>query len=371
MKKVLYTATVLSHICQFHLPYIKMLKEKGYEVHVASRDNLAEKNGLELKYADKFIPVPFSSMPIKLQNLKAYKTLKKQLSEEFYDLIVCNTPTGGVITRLAARKSRKKGTKVVYIAHGFHFYEGASKKNWLLYYPIEKILAKKCDVLITITKEDYKRARDKFKTEVMRIHGVGVDGERHFPVPNEQKLELRKELGISENDFVCLCVGELNANKNQRFLVENFPKIKEEIKNAKLLIAGNGGTREELEEQIKELGLEDSVRLVGYQPKIEYFVRACDLLLSASKREGLPFNVVEAMLTKRPVVVSENRGHRELVKDGITGFMTNDAEKFVHSIIALHDDKELYNLITEKAYERAQRYTISSVKEEITDVLMV
>ena len=144
MKKVLYTATVLSHICQFHLPYLKMLKEQGYEVHVCARDNLAEKNGLELKYADKFINAPFSRSPKSKKNLQALKELKQLFKEVYYDLVICNTPMGGIVTRIAAKKTRKKGTKVVYMAHGFHFYKGASKKSWMVFYPIEKHFAKRC-----------------------------------------------------------------------------------------------------------------------------------------------------------------------------------------------------------------------------------
>lgn len=369
MKKVLYTATVLSHICQFHLPYLKEFKEKGYEVHVAAKNNLAEKNGLELKYADKFIEMPFSRSPKSLQNLKALKQLKQLLKEEYYDLIVCNTPMGGIITRMAAKKTRKKGTKVVYMAHGFHFYKGASKKSWMVFYPIEKHFAKKCDTVITITDEDYRLASKKFKTNVIRMHGAGVDGERYYFVEELEKIALRQELGLKKEDFVCLSVGELNQNKNQKQLISLVPILKERIPNFKLLIAGNGKTKEELESQIKELGIENEVALIGYQPKIERYLRASDVSLSVSKREGLPFNVVEAMLTKKPVVVSVNRGHRELVKDGETGFMTNDMSQFVDDVVRLFEDKELYSQIAEKACDYAKAYTLQSTIKEFNRIL--
>ena len=369
MKKVLYTATVLSHICQFHLPHIKMLKEKGYEVHVCARDNLAEKNGLELKYADKFINVPFSRSPKSKKNLQALKQLKQLFKDEYYDLVICNTPMGGIVTRLAAKKTRKKGTKVVYMAHGFHFYKGASKKSWLVFYPIEKFFAKRCDTVITITDEDYKLASKKFKTNVMRMHGAGVDGERHYFVEETEKFALRQELGLKKEDFVCLCVGELNQNKNQKQLISLVPTLKERIPNFKLLLAGNGKTKEELENQIKELGVEKEIELIGYQPKIERYLRASDVSLSVSKREGLPFNIVEAMLTKKPVVVSENRGHRELVKDGETGFMTNDMSQFIDDIVRLFEDKELYSQIAEKACDYAKVYTLQSTIKEFNRIL--
>src|SRR5699024_4264780 len=139
MKKVLLTATVQSHIAQFHKPLINLLQDKGYEVHIAARDNLSEKNNLRLEEPDRIFNIPFDRSPLSIKNILAYSELKKILSENKYNIIHCNTPMGGVITRLAARKYRKKGTKVFYTAHGFHFYKGSPKSNWLLYYPIEKI----------------------------------------------------------------------------------------------------------------------------------------------------------------------------------------------------------------------------------------
>ncbi|MBQ8688917.1 MAG: glycosyltransferase family 4 protein [Clostridia bacterium] len=369
MKKVLYTATVVSHICQFHLPYLQMLKDMGYEVHVAARDNLAEKNGLKLEYADKFFDIPFRRSPFSPKNLGAKGQLKKIIDREGYDIIVCNTPVGGIMTRLAAIGARKRGTRVVYIAHGFHFYKGGPKKSWLIYYPIEKIFSKKCDAIVTITDEDYRLASEKFGGVAFRIHGMGVNGERHHTVSEGERAEMRRELGIGEGDFVCLCTGELNQNKNQASLIRLVPKIKEKIPGFKLWLAGNGPLRSELEELISELGLETDVTLLGYQPKIERYVRACDVVSSVSKREGLPFNIVEAMLTGRPVVASVNRGHRELIENGVTGFITDSQEELCGYIEALYSDKELYCKIAAEAERKAAAYTVASVKEEFTRVL--
>lgn len=367
MKKVLYVATVLSHICQFHLPYLKMFQEKGFEVHVAAHDNLAEKNGLQLKYADKHFEIPFRRSPFNPKNITSYKQLKKILDKEQYDLIVCNTPVGGIVTRLAAKKTRKRGTKVVYIAHGFHFYKGASKKNWLVYYPIEKYFAKKCDIVVTITNEDYELALKKFKTKVVRMHGVGVDGVRHCASSTEEKILLRQELGAKETDFICLCTGELNANKNQKSLIQLVPTLKEKIPGFQLWLAGNGPLRKELETEIERLGVQACVKLLGYQPQIERYVRASDVVLSASKREGLPFNIIEAMLTKRPVVASINRGHKELIIDGENGFMTNDQATFIEDVIKLYQDKASCVDMVEKAFEFVQNYTIQSTMKEFEE----
>lgn len=369
MKKVLYVATVASHICQFHLPYLKMFQEKGYQVHVAARDNLAEKNGLQLKYTNRHVNIPFQRSPFSPKNIIAYKQLKKLLDKEQYDLIVCNTPVGGIVTRLAAQKTRRNGTKIVYIAHGFHFYKGAPKKNWLIYYPIEKYFAKKCDIVVTITNEDYEFATRKFKTTVVRMHGIGVDGTRHHAISKEDKTVLRKELNINEENFICLCTGELNKNKNQKSLIQLVPELRKRIPNFQLLLAGNGPLKEELEMEVEKLGVQDCVKLLGYQPAIELYVRASDVVLSASKREGLPFNVLEAMLAKCPVVVSVNRGHKELISNGQNGFITNEPMRFVDAIVFLHKDKQLYQSIAEKASEYAQSYTIKETMNEFKQML--
>ena len=368
-KKVLYVATVLSHICQFHLPYLKLFKEEGYEVHVAAKDNLSEKNGLQLEYADKHFEMGFQRSPFKFKNITIYRQLKKLINEGHYDIIICNTPVGGILTRLAAKKSRKNGTKVIYIAHGFHFYKGAPKKNWLIYYPIEKHFAKLCDVVVTITNEDYQFATRKFKTRIERMHGVGVDGARHCVVSSEEKQVLRQELGVKETDFICLCTGELNSNKNQKELIHIATELKDKIPGFKLWLAGNGPLKEELASEIAKLGLENYVTLLGYQPKIEKYVRACDVVLTASKREGLPFNVVEAMLTKRAVVASVNRGHKELIQDGETGFLSSNSSEYVKHIVELYVNPKLRNEICDKAFEYAKQYSISSTCAEFFGIL--
>ncbi len=178
-KKFLFVATVQSHICQFHKAIIKSLREQGHKVDVVARDNLAEKNGLKLDFADEVFDLPFSRSPFTPSNVRAYRRLKEIIIAESYDVVHCNTPVGGVLARLCARKLRKQGVKVVYTAHGFHFYKGAPIKNWLIYYPIEKLCARWTDVLITINREDYKLAKKKLPAKkVCYVPGVGFNRKR-------------------------------------------------------------------------------------------------------------------------------------------------------------------------------------------------
>ena len=371
--KILYTATVLSHICQFHLPYLQMLKEQGHEVHVAAHDNLAEKNGLRLQYTDKFTEIPFARSPASTSNIKAYKKLRKLIDAERYDTIVCNTPMGGIVTRLAAKKARRNGTKVIYMAHGFHFYKGASKKAWLMYYPVERYMARYCDVLVTINEEDYALAKAKFRnTNVEHIHGVGVRTDRYHPASAEELTAMRAAEGLSGEDFAILCTGELNANKDQKTLISAAAKLRDKIPGLKVLLAGNGPLENELREQIRNLGLEDTVKLLGYRTDLEKVVPATDVVVSCSRREGLPLNIVEAMLCEKPVIAAINRGHNELIKDGVNGYLfaPGDADKLAKKIVKLTENRTLSGKMGRAGYEKAQAYTVDAVKHEIENAVL-
>lgn len=364
-QKVLLVATVQSHIGQFHKPLMRLLKEHGWEVHVAARDNLAEKNGLQLEYPDKVFNIPFQRSPFDPRNLKAYRMLKKILQEEHYDVIHCNTPVGGVFGRLAARKYRKQGTEVFYTAHGFHFYKGAPKKNWLLYYPIEKLLACCTDKLITINREDYELARARFNCRVERIHGVGANSSRFYPLHEQEQAEQRKALGLSGH--ILLSVGELLPNKNQRTAILAVKKILPECPDAQLLIAGNGPEREYLEQLIEREGLQGHVKLLGYTTKIRQYMQVCDALLACSYREGLPMNVVECMLCGKPVIASHNRGHDELVQNGVNGWLTepDDADGLAECIVDLLKRKPISQ---ETVCNSVVSYKSDNVEKELSTI---
>lgn len=370
---ILYTATVLSHICQFHLPHMKHLREQGWEIHVAAHDNLAVKNGLQLRYCDKFIETPFSRSPKSPDNLRAYRQLKKLLAETRYDVILCNTPMGGIVTRLAARKARKQGTRVIYMAHGFHFFKGSSRKAWMIFYPIEKFMARFCDLLITINKEDYALAREKFRgrTRVAHIHGVGVSEKRYHAVPAAEQLALRQAEGLRAEDFVILCTGELNENKNQKTLISAAAALKDRIPGLRVLLAGNGPLEQVLRDQIRAEGLEQTVKLLGYRTDLEKLAPAVDLVVSCSRREGMPLNIIEAMLCRKPVVASHNRGHDELVQEEKTGllFEFGHPEQLASLLLRCSQDASLREALGAAGLRFAQPYTTASTVRELYGLL--
>ena len=365
MSKVLLIATVQSHICQFHRPLVEMLREHGdVEIHVAARDNLAEKNGLKLDFADRVFDVPFDRSPFSPKNVKAYRVLKKIIREGHYDVIHCNTPVGSILGRMAGNKERKRGAKVLYTAHGFHFYNGAPKKNWLIYYPIEKFFARKTDILITVNEEDFALAKSRFKCRVEHIHGVGVDADRYRPGTVDEIEQIKADLGLGGQNI--LCVGELRPNKNQALAVRAMASVVKQLPDAHLLLAGNGSEKDNLEALTDRLGLRDNVVLLGYCTNLELYQRVCELSVSCSRREGLPLNIIEAMLSGSLVIASKNRGHNELLQNCARFIVDpDDAVSFAELIVSVLKNGSDYLPVIESNREFAQKYTCSFVKNEL------
>ncbi|MCQ2381244.1 MAG: glycosyltransferase, partial [Acidaminococcaceae bacterium] len=215
MKKALFVATVVkTHIMAFHIPFLKMLKEIGYETAVAARNDYDNKNECNIPYCDEYFDAHFKRSPFSFANIKAYHQLKKIINNNHYDIIHCHTPVGGVLARLAAWGSR---AKVIYTAHGFHFYKGAPLLNWLVYFPVEWVCAWLTDVLVTINQEDYIFAKKHMHAkQVVYIPGVGIDLDKFKSdvLDKQQRIQKRQVLGLTAEDKILLSVGELNKNKN-------------------------------------------------------------------------------------------------------------------------------------------------------------
>ena len=358
MKKVLLVATVQSHIAQFHKPLISWLHEQGYTVDVAARNNLAEKKNLHLDEPDNIFDIPFSRSPFSLKNIKAYKKLKSLIKNGGYDLVHCNTPVGGILTRMAASKLRKQGKIVVlYEAHGFHFFKGGSKKNWLIYYPIEKYFSRKTDVLVTINKMDYELAKSKFKAKrVERLPGVGLNL-KQFENPTGE-CNIKEEYGIQEGQHIVLSVGELNKNKNHQVIIRALAHLNDS--NIHYMIAGNGPLKEELEDLAKRLGVENQVHFLGYRRDIPSLFKVVDLLAFPSLREGLGMASIEAMSSGLPLVTSNRHGINDYSENGKTGFKYNpdDYKGFAEGINAIVYNDELKKQIGEYNQNLAKNYTV-------------
>lgn len=362
MKKVLVVATVVKlHIMVFHIPYLEWFKKNGYEVHVAAKNDYNNKEECNIPFCDKFYDLPFERSPLGKNNLFVYKELKDIINQNGYDVIHCHTPVGGAIGRLAASKVWKYRTIVNYTAHGFHFYEGAPILNWLVYYPVEKWLARYTDTLITINKEDYERAKSKFKAKrVEYIPGVGIDLEKFSTVEIDRALK-RSQLGLSEDAFIVLSVGELNKNKNHEVIIRAIGKI--DNPNIHYIICGQGKLEGYLRNLSKELGLENQVHLLGFRKDIPEICKVSDVFSFPSYREGLSVALMEAMANGLPVVCSNIRGNSDLIEDGKGGYLVEpgNVKGFAKYIKDFIEDSRLISEFGGSNLEKIENYSIENV----------
>lgn len=297
--------------------------------------------------------------------------MKKLFQEEYYDVVICNTPVAGVLTRMAAKETRKRGTTVIYMAHGFHFYKGAPKKYWLIY-PIERYFAnRRTDILITINKEDFQRAKKDFCCTVKHIYGVGVRTDRYHPAEFEQQMQMRRNVGVEESDFVIICSKELMFDNNQKTLFRAVALIKNKVPNMKVLIAGNGPDEEMLRKLAVELKIDDIVRFLGYRTDLEKVVPMANLVVSCSYREGMPLNIIEAMLCARPIIASHNRGHNELIEEGKTGYLYDmlDEKMLADYIMKIVQNPKKAIEFGKRAYEKVQNYTSDEVVKQMKKII--
>ncbi|MCD8069026.1 MAG: glycosyltransferase family 4 protein [Lachnospiraceae bacterium] len=323
MKKVLILASVASMIDQFNMPNIELLQSMGYSVDVAC--NFREGNTcseeeirtlLERLWQKRVgcYQIDFARDVTELaRNVKALWQVEHLLQKNDYAFLHCHSPIGGVVGRIAGKLI---GTRVIYTAHGFHFYKGAPVRNWLIYYPIEKLCSYCTDVLITINQEDYKIARERMKAKrVEYLPGVGVNLAR-FDREAADRDAVRKKLGIPEGMTWVLSVGELIERKNQ----EAFIRAVARTKGICLTIAGQGPLREHLLGLIDELGVTDRVRLLGFRTDISELCAGADIFALPSFQEGLSMALMEAMSSAKPVVCSQIRGNTDLIDQGRGGF---------------------------------------------------
>lgn len=371
MKKVLFVATVVKmHIMEFHIPYLKMFKEMGWETAVAARNDYENPADCVIPYCDTYYNIPFERNPLKPGNLKAYKELKHIIDEGEYDIIHCHTPVGAMLTRLAAKQARKKGTKVFYTAHGFHFYKGAPAINWILYYPVEKWLSRYTDVLITINKEDYERAKTFKAGKVCYVPGVGIDLKK-FNAGYVNKEQKRKEIGVSADDFVLLSVGELIPRKNHEVVIRALSVLKQldKLNHIEYVICGRGSYEADLRKLAEGLDVADHVHFLGYRNDISEICNCADLFVFMSHQEGLPVALMEAMACGLPAVCSNIRGNTDLIEDGVTGLLANNTpEEVAQSISKMKSDTALRNRVASAALQKIKQFDLSSVEDEMSKI---
>ena len=367
-KKVLMLASVASMIDQFNIPNIAILQELGYKVEVAcnfekgntcSEERVAELKKTLEKLGVDYYQIDFTRNVADLpQDFKSYQQVKDLVVEHQYSFVHCHSPIGGVIGRLVCHET---GTKVIYTAHGFHFYDGAPLKNWMIYYPVEKFLSRYTDVLITINKEDYKRAKEKFYAKkTVYIPGVGVDTKK-FAACKVNKAQKRNSLGVDDNDFLLLSVGELSERKNQKVIIDALGVMREDatIGNIIYFAVGQGDMQEEFEHLVKRYKLEDHVKFLGFRTDIDELCEVADCFVHPSVREGLGIAPLEAMAAGLPLISSMVNGIKDYTRDCVSGCCVDptSVEQMVAAIKKMRDDEEFRlrcganNILTAKNFD--------------------
>lgn len=375
VKRMLMMATTAAMIEQFNKSNILILEDMGYEVHVLGnfhvgnpisderldmfKDWLSDHHGKWFHYSATRNPVDFKN------NIKAYKYVLNLIKKYHYQFIHCHTPIGSVIGRLAAKRT---GTKVIYTAHGFHFFKGAPLKNWLLYYPVESFLSRWTDTLVLINHGDYHQAKKNFYAKKIKyIPGVGIDYEKFFLCQIDIKKK-RCELGLEDNDFVILSVGELNDNKNHSVIIKAMAEIKDT--DIKYIICGKGKGEETLIKLISKLHLEKQVFLLGFRDDVADLLHISDLFAFPSRREGLGLAALEAMAAGLPIITSNINGINDYSQNGITGYKyaPNDYKGFSEGIKLLKNDIEKRHLFAENNRFIAKRYDIKNIQKSMKKI---
>ncbi|EJT6165239.1 glycosyltransferase family 4 protein [Clostridium perfringens] len=362
MKKILYVTTVSRTINAFLIPHIEMLIENKYQVNCACYIDKEIDQRL-VKKGIKIYNIPFSRNPLSLDNLKAFNELIKIQEENQYDIVHVHTPIASIYGRLL--KLKFKNLKTIYTAHGYHFLKGGPKLGWIIYYPIEKMMAKLTDVTITINKEDYEITKTKLKPKkCYLVNGVGLDLNQYKPLSKEKQGFKRKELGLEKDDFVVIMIAELNENKNQIQLIKAMELLKDKYPNIKAISVGEGHKFEELQQEINNRGLKNNFKLLGFRTDVNELINVSDIGILLSYREGLPRNIMELMANGKKVIATDVRGNRDLVCNENIGSLVEvgDFEETTKSI-------EKFYLTSvnnkNKILKEVKRYSISSILTEL------
>lgn len=366
MTKILFITTLSRTINSFLVPHIEKLINEGNIVDCAcSIDEEADQNLAILGV--RFFDVPFTRNPLHPANAKAFFDLMKIHVQFNYDIVHVHTPIAALYGRLL--KLRYPKLKTIYTAHGFHFYKGAPLVNWGIYYPIERVMARYTDTIITMNTEDYERAKT-FKVKATHLaNGVGVDLTSYRADLYDRK-EARRSLNLKEDDFVLIMIAELNKNKNHIQMIEAVNILKQKGIDVKVICAGDGPLLETLKMELTDRELEDQIHFLGNRDDITALITASDLGILMSYREGLPRNIMELMACRKPVIGTKIRGIRDLVKDKVNGFLVHveDAAETAQRIEVLYRNRYFLEKMGSNAYESIKQYDVKQVINQLVEI---
>lgn len=366
MKKIIILASLSSFIKQFEKDNIEILKKLGYKVFIASNTELKEEytkiQGIEV------YNLPLTRFPLSRGNLISIYKLFRFIKINKIDYIDCHTPTGGLLGRILGKICRVK--KVIYTAHGFHFFKGSPLKNWMIYYPIEYILSFFTDILITINNEDYNLAKKKLKAkQILKIPGVGLNTSKFQNYTCDRELE-RKKLGIDRNDIILLSVGELSSRKNHQIVIKVLGELKKD--NIKYLIIGEGKDKELYKNLIEKYSLEKNVILLGRKNNIELYCKISDIFIHPSIREGLGIAALEGMASGLPLIAADINGIKDYAINQKTGLNVEptNIDEIKKAILTLSNNKKLRNKYGEFNLKEVRKFDLEETNKIMRKVYL-
>lgn len=367
-RKVLFLATVYTHLAAFHIPFMRLLQEKGFEVHAAASSAQGRREDVERAGVICW-EIPFARSPYSPANIEAGRRLKALLKEHYFDLIHVHTPVAAFLGRYLAKKTGQGA--VLYTAHGFHFCKGAPLHNWLLYYTAERLAAPWTDGLIVMNGEDYENAcRMGFQPDqnLFYVHGVGVDLSCYANSPSSGGC-IRSELGLSASDIVVTCVAEMIPRKNHMFLLEAWERLAARLSDCHLLLVGTGKLIGSLQDKVVKERIPRTYFL-GYRRDVPHILSKSNIVVLTSRHEGLPRCIMEAMAAGKPVVATNVRGNRDLVENGRTGFLVElgDVPGLAAALEKLLVDSELRTAMSAAGREKIQDYALEKVLVEMSNI---
>lgn len=371
MKKILFAASTLSHIENFHIPYLKYFKDNDFEVHIMGKGN----NKSPIPYVDKVIPVNFEKNMFSLKNFISAFKISKLIKKEKYSTISTHTILASFFTRLAIMLSLKKHPLVINTVHGYLFDENSNFIKKVIMIVAEKFVRPVTDTILVMNSTDYEIAKkyNLYKKNLYSINGMGINASK-FPFSTEEnKSYLREKYNIPKDDFLLIYVAEFSKRKNQKFLIESLKGlISEGYNNVKLLLLGDGVLLDDMKQYSKTLGIEDNIIFKGYIKEVCNYYQISDICVSSSRIEGLPFNIMEAMSTGLPVIASKIKGHIDLVNPGENGFLYeyNNINEFCNHVKVLFNDRNLLNNMKISSHNLSKNYSLESVFPKITRIMM-
>lgn len=306
MKKVLMIASEASHFENFHIPYIEYLLKSNVEVFTASRGDFSFEGVTHFA-------IPYKKKLLSFGNVGVILKLASLIRKNSFDAVYTNSTLAGFTGRMAAIISGKHCKKIVHICHGYLFDDDKSFRS-RLYLFFEKLVKKQTDLLAVMNSDDYEIAKKyRLGKKIVFLNGMGLDTEKFPHIPLEDIDSFKRANGIVNDKYVFLCVGEFSERKHQKTVIEACELIKSD--RYQVLFAGDGVLFEECKSLVKEKGLDDRLLFLGHCRQTNLLYRACDCLISSSRYEGLPFNVLEGLYCGEKVIVTDVKGNNDLAKE--------------------------------------------------------